>query len=265
MNPRPLEISTLTKSFPTSSGVFVAIRDFRAAIAPGEFVALMGNPGCGKSVLLSVIAGMEQATEGGIILDGREISGPGLDRAVVYPEVHLLPWMSVRDNVALAVNRVHPQRSRRELEILAGHWLETVGAADWGVRMPAELPPGMPERVALAKALATEPRFLLLDDPFRRLDAGKRRELQDELQRVCEREEKTLLLATHDVDEALYLSDRVLLMTNGPESHLGLALQVPLARPRSRRVALEDPEHARMREEVVGFLAAQGAAFIHAA
>lgn len=249
-----LEISSLTKVFPTPSGPYVAVKDFRARIEPGEFVALLGHSGCGKSTVLAIVAGLQECTEGGVIVGGREIDGPGLDRALVFQSPSLLPWMTALDNVLLAVRQAHPQKSRAGQHALAMQYLELVGVAGYAAQKPAELSQGTQQRVAIARALSLEPRFLLLDEPFGALDSITRAELQDLLVQLWERDPKTVLLVTHDVDEALYLCDRILLMTDGPESRVGRNLPVPWPRPRSRRCLAEDPEYVRLRAEIMQFL-----------
>jgi nitrate ABC transporter ATP-binding subunit len=254
MMQRPLEISSLTKVFHTPAGNHVAVKDFRACILPGEFVSLLGHSGCGKSTVLSIIAGLQRASEGGIVIDGREIEGTSLDRALVFQTPSLLPWMSALDNVLLAAREAHPAVSRRDQKELAMKYLEMVGVAEYATQMPQELSQGTQQRVAIARAFSLEPRFLLLDEPFGMLDSITRYELQDLLLDLWEQERKTVILVTHDVDEALYVSDRILLMTDGPEARLGLDLAITLPRPRSRRTAVENPEYFRLRRAVIGFL-----------
>jgi len=251
---RPLEISSLTKAFPTPTGRNVVVKDFRAVIQPGEFVSLLGHSGCGKSTVLAIIAGLQTATEGGIIVDGQEIEGPSLDRALVFQSPSLLPWMSALDNVLLAAEQAHPGKSKREQKALAMKYLEMVGVAEFAARMPHELSQGTQQRVAIARAFSLEPRFLLLDEPFGMLDSITRYELQDLLLDLWEQDPKTIILVTHDVDEALHLCDRILLMTDGPEAHLGRDLRVTLPRPRSRVAAVENPEYFRLRGEIIRFL-----------
>jgi nitrate ABC transporter ATP-binding subunit len=251
---RPLEISSLTKSFPSASGRHVVVKDFRAVIGPGEFVALLGHSGCGKSTVLSIVAGLQKATEGGVVVDGKETDGPSLDRALVFQSPCLLPWMTALDNVLLAARQAHPSRTRAEQKELAAKYLELVGIAEYAHQTPAELSQGTQQRVALARAFSLEPRFLLLDEPFGALDSITRCELQDLLLDLWERQRKTVLLVTHDVDEALYLCDRILLMTDGPEAHLGMDLTITLPRPRSRSAAVENPDYFRLRGEVIRFL-----------
>lgn len=254
MRERPLEISSVTKIFQTPAGPHVAVKDFRSQIQAGEFVALLGHSGCGKSTVLSILAGLQSVTEGGVIIDGKEIDGPGLDRALVFQSPCLLPWMTALENVMLAARQAHPHRSRQEQKSLAMKYLELVGVAEYASQMPGELSQGTQQRVAIARAFSLEPRFLLLDEPFGALDSITRCELQDLLLDLWDREPKTVILVTHDVDEALFLADRILLMTDGPEARLGLDLKVTLGRPRIRRQLVEDRGYFRLRAEVIRFL-----------
>jgi len=262
MTKRPLDITSLTKIFSTPAGPYIAVKDFRAVIQPGEFVALLGHSGCGKSTVLSIVAGLESATEGGVIIDGTEIDGPGLDRALVFQSPSLLPWMSALDNVLLAARQAHPRKSLRETRELALKYLELVGVAEYAGETPQELSQGVQQRVAIARAFSLEPRFLLLDEPFGMLDSITRAELQDLLLDLWEQERKTVILVTHDIDEALFLSDRILLMTDGPGARLGLDLKITLPRPRSRGAAVENPEYFRLRGEVIRFLEHHSKQFI---
>src|SRR5438067_1570451 len=254
MTQRPLEISSLTKTFRTPAGPHVVVKDFRARIEPGEFVALLGHSGCGKSTVLSIVAGLQYATEGGIVIDGTEVEGPGLDRALVFQSPCLLPWMSAFDNVLLAARQAHPHRSNRDQKAIAMKYMDLVGISEYAKQAPHELSQGTQQRVAIARAFSLEPRFLLLDEPFGALDSITRCELQDLVIDLWEQERKTVILVTHDIDEALFLCDRILLMTDGPEAHLGLDLAITLPRPRSRRAAVENPEYFRLRRKVIGFL-----------
>jgi nitrate/nitrite transport system ATP-binding protein len=254
MMQRPLEITSLTKTFRTPTGPHVVVKDFRARIQPGEFVALLGHSGCGKSTVLSIIAGLQYATEGGIVIDGTEVEGPGLDRALVFQSPCLLPWMSALDNILLATGQAHSGKSRKEQKALAMKYMELVGIAEYANQAPHELSQGTQQRVAIARAFSLEPRFLLLDEPFGALDSITRFELQDLVLELWEQERKTVIMVTHDIDEALYLCDRILLMTDGPESRVGLELDVTLPRPRSRRAAVENPDYFRLRGEIIAFL-----------
>lgn len=258
-----MEISSLTKVFDTPTGPYVAVKDFRAKFEPGEFVALLGHSGCGKSTVLAIVAGLQDRTEGGVIIDGKEIDGPGLDRALVFQSPSLLPWMTALENVLLAVREGHKTKSNKDHVEIAKKYMELVGITEYADQLPTELSQGTQQRVSIARALSLEPRYLLLDEPFGMLDSITRCELQDLVLDLWEREPKTVLMVTHDVDEALFLSDRILLMTDGPESRVGLNLHVTLPRPRSRRWALENPEYFRLRKEIIGFLEHHSKQFAH--
>ena len=252
MNDRFLEISRLTKTFPGPAGPAVVVQDFDLKIHEGEFVCLVGHSGCGKSTVLSIVMGLVPPTEGGVILDGHEVVGPGIDRGVVFQSPSLLPWLTAHENVLLAVDRAHPGASDRRS--MADHYLQLVGLGNCMDRMPRALSSGMQQRVGIARALALEPRVLLLDEPFSLLDVFTRMDLQDELLRIWERDRRTVLMVTHDVDEALLLADRIVLMTNGPAARVGKVLEVPLPRPRVRSQVLDDPRFFMARDEILAFL-----------
>lgn len=249
----PLELTGLTKVFPTPAGPYIAVKDVNACIARGEFVAILGHSGCGKSTVLSMIAGLQRATLGGVVIDGTEVTEPGAERAVVFQSPCLLPWLTSRENVRIAAAR-RTGRTRRTARAAADHYLDLVGVADAADQLPPQLSLGTQQCVALARALSVEPRFLLLDEPFSMLDSLTRFELQDTLLRVWEESGRTVIMVTHDVDEALYLADRLLLMTDGPEATVGDVLQVPFARPRSRAAVLAHPQYHAYRRHVIDFL-----------
>jgi len=250
----PLELTGLTKVFPTPSGPFIAVKDVNARIASGEFVAVLGHSGCGKSTVLSIIAGLLRATYGGVVIDGTEVTEPGAERAVVFQAPCLLPWLTARENVRIAAARQGPSAGRRTARATADHYLDLVGVAEAADQLPPQLSLGTQQCVSLARALAVEPRFLLLDEPFSMLDSLTRFELQDILLRVWEESGKTVVMVTHDVDEALYLADRLLLMTDGPEATIGDTLQVPFPRPRTRAAVLGHPQYHASRRHVIDFL-----------
>jgi len=257
---RYVEIANLTKSYPgPSGGEAVIVQDFDLSISEGEFVSLIGHSGCGKSTVLSIAAGLVDATKGGVAVAGREIDGPGPDRGVVFQAPCLLPWLSALENVCLGVDQVFARRPRAERRAIALHALELVGLADARNQRPAELSAGMRQRVGIARAFALSPRVLLLDEPFGMLDSLTRMELQDVLVDLLAQERMTVLMVTHDVDEALLLSDRVAMMTSGPAARLGGILKVPFGRPRVRRALLETAEYYALREELIGFLGSQAA------
>ena len=250
----PLELDGLTKVFPTPTGPFIAVKDVNASVKTGEFVAILGHSGCGKSTVLSILAGLDQATFGGVVIDGKQVDAPGPERAIVFQSPSLLPWLTSEQNVRLAATQGSNRKSSREAAAMAQHYLELVGVADAGPHLPAQLSLGTQQCVSLARALSVEPRFLLLDEPFSMLDSLTRFELQDILLRVWEQSGKTVVMVTHDVDEALYLADRLILMTDGPEATVGDVLQVPFARPRSRAAVAGHPEYYACRRHVIDFL-----------
>jgi nitrate/nitrite transport system ATP-binding protein len=250
----PLELTGLTRIFPTPAGPFVAVKDVNARISAGEFVSVLGHSGCGKSTVLAMVAGLDRSTLGGVLVDGTEVNAPGPERAVVFQAPCLLPWLTAQDNVALSATQGVTKRSRREAHAAARHYLELVGVEDVATQYPGELSLGTQQCVSLARALAIEPRFLLLDEPFSMLDSLTRFELQDILLRVWESSGMTVVMVTHDIDEALYLSDRLILMTDGPGATVGDVYTVPFARPRARAAVLADARYQGARRRVVDFL-----------
>ncbi len=253
-----LTVDDVTQVFPLNDGGrYVALKDIDLEIAEGEFVSLIGHSGCGKSTLLNLLAGLSQATRGGILMEGRQVTEPGPDRMVVFQNYSLLPWQTVRQNIALAVNRVMGQASAGERQSRVDEAIAMVGLAAAAEKLPAELSGGMKQRVAIARALAIRPRLLLLDEPFGALDALTRGNLQEQLMTLCQQAGVTTVMVTHDVDEALLLSDRVVMLTNGPEAEIGQILEVPFARPRHRLEVMEHPRYYQLRAELIGFLQQQ--------
>ena len=249
----PLELTGLTKVFETPSGPFVAVKDVNIRVGAGEFVAVIGHSGCGKSTVLSIIAGLDRASYGGVVIDGAQVVGPGAERAIVFQSPCLLPWLTARENVLLAASQ-RPGISAARHRATADDYLELVGIADAADHLPDQLSLGTQQCVSLARALSLEPRFLLLDEPFSQLDSLTRFELQDILLRVWEESGKTVVMVTHDVDEALYLADRLILMTDGPGAMVGESLTVPFARPRRRTSVLAHPQYHGCRRHVIDFL-----------
>jgi nitrate/nitrite transport system ATP-binding protein len=247
---RFVEIAQLGKTYPTPAGPAEIVSDFTLDIAQGEFVCIVGHSGCGKSTVLSIVMGLNQPTTGGVVIGGREVSGPGTDRGVVFQSATLLPWLSVRDNVRLSLDQVRRGAPPADAE----HYLDAVGLGGQGSRYPRELSAGMQQRVGIARAFALEPRLLLLDEPFSLLDALTRMDLQDQLMTLWEAERKTVIMVTHDVDEALLLADRVVMMTSGPAATIGEILTVPFPRPRRREEIVATSEYFEVRDAVVGFL-----------
>ena len=250
-----VQIDHVDKVFPLANGgKYVALRNIELEIKQGEFLSLIGHSGCGKSTLLNMIAGLDRATAGGVILEGREITEPGPDRMVVFQNYSLLPWLSVRENIALAVDEVYSTKPRGERNTIIEHHIELVGLQHSAKKRPNELSGGMKQRVAIARALAIRPKLLLLDEPFGALDALTRGGLQEQLMHICEESGVTAVMVTHDVDEALLLSDRVVMLTNGPESQIGQILTVDLPRPRRRMEVVKHPDYYPMRSEIINFL-----------
>jgi nitrate/nitrite transport system ATP-binding protein len=247
---RFVEIARLGKTYPTPAGLAEIVHDFTLNVGQGEFICIVGHSGCGKSTVLSIVMGLNQPTTGGVVIGGREVSGPGTDRGVVFQSATLLPWLSVRDNVRLSLGQVRPRAAATEAE----PYLAAVGLAGQGHRYPRELSAGMQQRVGIARAFALEPRLLLLDEPFSLLDALTRMDLQDQLMTLWEAERKTVIMVTHDVDEALLLADRIVMMTSGPAATVGEILAVPFPRPRRREEIVATSEYFELRDAVVGFL-----------
>jgi len=252
-----LEISQLGKTYATPHGPAVIVEHFDLKIRQGEFVTLIGHSGCGKSTVLAMLAGLTEATTGGVILGGREVVGAGPDRGVVFQAPCLLPWLTAFDNVMLGVDQVFYTADREERVAIAEYYLTVVGLGDAMGKKPGELSQGMRQRCGIARAFALAPKMLLLDEPFGMLDSLTRCELQQVLLDLWQKDRKTALMVTHDVDEALFLSDRVVMMTNGPAATVGEILEVKFPRPRSRAQLLEDPAYYRLREELIGFLEAR--------
>lgn len=249
-----VELSNLTKIYPTPAGQAVIVKDFNLRIKQGEFVTLIGHSGCGKSTVLSMLAGLNDITGGGIILAGRELVGAGPDRGVVFQSPSLLPWLTAYDNVMLGVNQVFYTASREEHREIVEYYLTVVGLADAMQKKPAELSQGMRQRVGIARAFALKPKMLLLDEPFGMLDSLTRYELQAVLLELWRKNRITALMVTHDVDEALYLSDRVVCMTDGPEAEVGDIVPVHFPRPRDRKAVMEHADYYPLRERLIEFL-----------
>jgi len=250
-----IEIQQVDMVFDTQRGRFHALQDVSLNIRRGEFMTLIGHSGCGKSTLLNLIAGLLQPTSGVLLCDKREIARPGPERAVVFQNHSLLPWLSCFENVLLAVETVFGKReSRSQLRARSQAALELVGMAHAASKRPAEISGGMKQRVGIARALAMEPKVLLMDEPFGALDALTRAQLQDELLAIVARTGATVVMVTHDVDEAVLLSDRIVMMTNGPAATIGEVLSVDLPRPRERVALAEDARYMQARKAVIDFL-----------
>ena len=253
MSAKYLEIFKISKRF----GSQVVVEGFDLCVARGEFVSIIGHSGCGKSTVLSMVAGLTESSAGGIILGDKEVTEPGPDRGMVFQSPSLFPWMTALQNVRLGVEQVERHKSRAEQTAIAAHHLELVGLGDALHKKAAQLSAGMRQRVGLARAFALTPKLLLLDEPFGMLDSLTRMELQDALIELRKQNDISALMVTHDVDEALFLSDRIVMMTQGPAAHVGEILSVPFERPRERKAVLADPLYYELREQVIGFLEGQ--------
>jgi nitrate/nitrite transport system ATP-binding protein len=251
-----VEFFEVRKVYPTPKGPLTVVDGFDLKMKKGEFISVIGHSGCGKSTVLSMVAGLNPISSGGIILDGREIAGAGPDRAVVFQAPSLLPWLTARENVALGVDKVYPDASSAERRDIVEYHLQRVGLGDAMHRLAADLSNGMKQRVGIARAFALSPKLLLLDEPFGMLDSLTRWELQEVLMDVWKRTQVTAICVTHDVDEAILLADRVVMMSNGPNARIGNIMEVNLPRPRSRKALLAHPDYYTYREELLDFLEA---------
>ncbi|QDU90451.1 Bicarbonate transport ATP-binding protein CmpD [Pirellulimonas nuda] len=255
---RFVEIFQLTKAYPNRYADDVKVVDgFDLVMQRGDVVSVIGHSGCGKSTVLTMLAGLNPATSGSIAVNGREIDGPGPDRAVVFQSPCLLPWLTTLGNVMLGVEKVYPHGSKTQRRQICEHYLAAVGLADSMHKYPREMSGGMQQRVGIARAIALKPQVLLLDEPFGRLDSLTRMELQDVVLRVLDTDRITTMIITHDVDEAIYISDRVCMMTSGPRAHVGQILEIPFARPRQRADVLEHPLYYDLRGCLISFLEQQ--------
>ncbi|MBO9399856.1 ABC transporter ATP-binding protein [Shimia sp. R9_3] len=249
-----LDFSQLHKIYPTPKGPLTVVEDFDLKIQRGEFISLIGHSGCGKSTVLTMAAGLNAISKGGIRLDGRHVEGADPERAVVFQSPNLFPWLSAKENVAIGVDKVYPKASQGERQDVVEYYLERVGLADAMDRPAHSMSNGMKQRVGIARAFALSPKLLLLDEPFGMLDSLTRWELQEVLMEVWDRTKVTAICVTHDVDEAILLADRVVMMTNGPQATIGKIVDVDLPRPRSRQALLEHPDYYRYRQDVLDFL-----------
>ena len=258
-----LEIDHVTKYFGDSAGAsswtarsnsFCVMKDVSLSIARGEFISTIGHSGCGKSTLLNIMAGFEKPSAGGIILDGREVTDPGLDRMVVFQSFALMPWLSALDNIRIGVRAAHPDWGKAQALEHTQKYIDLMGLKGAEAKRPAYLSGGMRQRVGLARAFAVEPKILLLDEPFAQIDALTRGVIQEELVRMWSATENTIFMVTHDVDEAILLSDRIALMSNSPEARIADCIEVDIPRPRTRESVIELPEYTRIRNHVLRFL-----------
>ncbi|KAF3887547.1 MULTISPECIES: nitrate ABC transporter ATP-binding protein [Nostocales] len=250
-----VEIDHVERVFDLPNGnQYIALKNIELKIQQGEFISLIGHSGCGKSTLLNIIAGLDRASIGGVILEGKEVREPGPDRMVVFQNYSLLPWLTVRENIALAVDEVYQDKPKGDRKAIVEHHIDMVGLRHAAHKRPSELSGGMKQRVSIARALAIRPKLLLLDEPFGALDALTRGSLQEQLMKICNEHNLTCVMVTHDVDEALLLSDRIVMLTNGPEAHIGQILEVPIPRPRQRLEVVNHPTYYNLRNEIIYFL-----------
>ncbi|MDY7012828.1 MAG: nitrate ABC transporter ATP-binding protein [Cyanobacteriota bacterium] len=249
-----LEIDSVSKIYPTPKGDYTVLDGVNLSVAEGEFVCLIGHSGCGKSTLLNMVSGLNRPTMGEVRMKDRRITQPGPDRMVVFQNYSLLPWLTVYENVYLGVDEVFAHKSTAEKKEIVEDHLELVGLSEAANKKPPQLSGGMKQRVAIARALATRPEALILDEPFGALDPITREELQEELLKIWGAHKITVLMITHDIDEALFLADRLVMMTNGPAAKIGEILEIPFARPRDRARIGEDPRYYELRNEALDFL-----------
>ena len=250
-----LEIENLSRRFPGKEGELTVFEHANFSIDKGEFVCIIGHSGCGKSTIMNVLAGLDAPTEGNVFMDGQEVAGPSLDRGVVFQNYSLLPWLSALHNVTFAVRSRWPGWSKEQVRAHSYKYLEMVGLGGGAeLRKPAQLSGGMRQRVSIARAFAIQPKLLLLDEPFGALDALTRGTIQDELLKICDATHQTVFMITHDVDEAILLADRILLMTNGPYARVAESVKVDLAKPRLRGQIIHDPGYYPIRNHLVDFL-----------
>jgi nitrate/nitrite transport system ATP-binding protein len=252
-----LELRDVSKSYRTAKGNYTVLQGVNLSVKSGEFVSIIGHSGCGKTTLLNLVAGFIRPSHGLVSLENRRITEPGPDRMVVFQNYSLLPWLTAYENVYLGVKSVYRPRSeteKRRARQIAEDYLELVGLADAAHKKPKQLSGGMKQRVAIARALAMHPQILLLDEPFGALDPITREELQDQLLDIWQRTKVTVLMITHDVDEAIYLSNRIVMMTNGPGATIGEILTIPLPYPRNRVMLTEDPQFFTFRNQCLSFL-----------
>ncbi len=249
-----LKFENVGKVYPTPKGPYPVLQNINLTVEAGEFICVIGHSGCGKSTLLNMVSGFQQPTSGSVTLRSQPITGPGPDRMVVFQNYALLPWRSVFDNVYLAVKTVYPHKPEAEKRAIVRDHLALVGILDAADKKPTQISGGMKQRVAIARALAIRPEVLVLDEPFGALDAITKEELQEELLTIWNDHRCTVLMITHDIDEALFLCDRLVMMTNGPAAGIGEVLTIPFERPRDRVQIMEDPRYYEMRNYILDFL-----------
>jgi len=249
-----LEIEGVSKVYQTKSGPYTVLDGVNLSVSEGEFVCLIGHSGCGKSTLLNMVAGFSQPTDGEVRLSGKQVSEPGPERMMVFQNYALLPWLTAYENVYLGVDSVYPNKPQGEKRAIVQHHLEMVGLTEAADKKPSQISGGMKQRVAIARALSIRPEVLILDEPFGALDAITKEELQEELLQIWREHKVTVLMITHDIDEALFLADRLVMMTNGPSAKIGEVMDIPFKRPRNRTRIMEDPTYYELRNYALDFL-----------
>ncbi len=249
-----LRIEKVSKIYPTAQGEYVVLKDVNLHIQEGEFICLIGHSGCGKSTLINMVGGFSKPSVGEVLVNGKLITKPGPERMVVFQGYALLPWLTVYENVHLAVDSVYPKLSKSEKNDIVRHHLAMVGLSEAADKKPTQISGGMKQRVSIARALSIRPEVLILDEPFGALDAITKEELQEELLQIWTEHRCTVLMITHDIDEALFLADRLVMMTNGPAANIGEILTIPFARPRDRAQIMEDPLYYDLRNTALDFL-----------
>jgi bicarbonate transport system ATP-binding protein len=249
-----LVVENVSKVYPTAKGSYTVLEDVNLTVQEGEFICIIGHSGCGKSTLLNMIAGFSEPTEGAVRLKNQTITEPGPDRMMVFQNYSLLPWLTVAENVLLAVDSVYPDKPLSEQMAIVHEHLALVGLSEAAQKKPTQLSGGMRQRLGIARALSIRPEILILDEPFGALDAITKEELQEELLKIWNDHRATVLMITHDIDEALFLADRLVMMTNGPSARIGEVLDIPFRRPRNRTRIMEDPEYYNVRNYALDFL-----------
>jgi nitrate/nitrite transport system ATP-binding protein len=249
-----LKIDRVSKVYPSASGPVTILDDISLDVQEGEFICVIGHSGCGKSTLLNMVSGFNTPTSGQVVLSNQVVTDPGPDRMMVFQNYCLLPWLTVYENVYLAVDAVHGQKSERQKKAIVHEHLQMVGLMEAKDKRPTQISGGMKQRVAIARALSIQPQVLILDEPFGALDAITKEELQDELLSIWQEHRVTVLMITHDIDEALYLCDRLVMMTNGPAARIGEILDIPFERPRNRSKIMDSPEYIELRNNALDFL-----------
>jgi bicarbonate transport system ATP-binding protein len=249
-----LVIEDVSKVYPTPKGPYTVLEGVNLTVSEGEFICVIGHSGCGKSTLLNMVSGFNTPSSGRVELSSQPITKPGPDRMVVFQNYALLPWKTAFENIYIAVNAVHPNKPEAEKRAIVREHLAMVGLADAGDKKPPQLSGGMKQRVSIARALAIRPKVLILDEPFGALDAITKEELQEELLKIWNDHRCTVLMITHDIDEALFLADRLVMMTNGPAASIGEVMEIPFSRPRDRTRIMEDPQYYKLRNYALDFL-----------